>query len=353
MAPVLYSLKKSDTPFVLAHTGQHYSRQLSNIFFSELDLPAPDYHLILKSSSPVEECSEIMSRLGRIFNHTPGCMVVVEGDTNSVVSAAISANKCNIDVAHVEAGLRSYDLRMPEEYNRRITDHLSRLLFAPTVGAMRNLRKENCGGKIFVTGNSVIDACEMFMPRALKRSRVLNEVVLEPFVLATFHRTENVDNPQVLSNIVSAMLTVPLNFVIPLHPRTKKRLSLFGLWTKIRNARNIQLLSPVGYFDFLVLMKNCLFIMTDSGGIQEEATSPSIRKLVVVARESTERPEAVAAGFARVAGTSRSSLAKAIQRTSEDAAAPSRSVSPFGDGAAGERIASILRHSLTKHRLTD
>lgn len=341
MAPILHSLRRRGIPFILVHTGQHYDRELSQVFLTELELPAPDHHLDLRARAPAEECSEIILRVARILRRTPSGILVVEGDTNSVVSSALSANKCGLHIAHVEAGLRSHDLRMPEEHNRRITDHLSKYLFAPTDVARQNLRSENCWGRIYVTGNTVIDACHMFMPRALKRTTALEQIKEDAFALVTLHRTENVDDPQVLTNIVSALRGVSLHFTIPVHPRTRKRLMQFGLWSKVKNATNIQLLPPLGYFDFLVLMKKCMFIVTDSGGIQEEATAPSIRKLVIVVRKSTERPEAVSAGFARVAGTDMKSLQAAIVKASKNPTAPSVP-SPYGDGRAGERIASII-----------
>lgn len=341
MAPILHSMRRRRHPFVLVHTGQHYDRQLSDVFLTELGLPTPNYHLNLKTRSPAEECSEIIVKLAKILRKTPRGLLVVEGDTNSVVSSALSANKCGVEIAHVEAGLRSHDLRMPEEHNRRVTDHLSKYLFAPTPVAKRNLEKEDCWGEIRVTGNTVIDACTLFLPLALRRSRILEKIKEEEFVLVTLHRTENVDDPRTLGGIISALRRARRYFLIPLHPRTKKRLRQYGLWSRIKNSSNIQLLPPLGYFDFLVLIKKCLFVVTDSGGIQEEATAPSLRKMVIVARKSTERPEAVSAGFAEVAGTDPLDLARAIRRTASNPAAP-RVPSPYGDGKAGERIASFL-----------
>ncbi len=250
--------------------------------------------------------------------------------------------KLGVPVGHVEAGLRSFDLRMPEELNRRLTDHLSTWLYAPTQTSRRNLEQESVWGRVHVTGNTVIDAVEEHLPMAERRSKIMSMVRWKEFILATMHRAENVDHSSVLREFVKAFVGAPMRVVLPLHPRTRKRLRQFGLWNKLSKSQNIRILPPAGYLDFLVLMKHCKLIMTDSGGIQEEATAPPLRKRVIVMRQSTERPEAVEAGFAVVAGTRSAKILKAIESLSNKSL--SREVlSPFGDGKSGERIVKLLK----------
>jgi UDP-N-acetylglucosamine 2-epimerase (non-hydrolysing) len=179
---------------------------------------------------------------------------------------------------------------MPEEHNRRVVDHLSAYLFAPTLAASRNLRRENVWGSVIVTGNTVIDACIQHLPIALSRSKIGGLIDRGPYALATVHRAENVDNKDVLRSFVAAFKEAPFRVVLPLHPRTRKRLSQFGLLRSLLRSPNVDVMPPVGYLDFLVLMHGCELILTDSGGIQEEATAPGIRKRVLVLRKSTERP---------------------------------------------------------------
>jgi UDP-N-acetylglucosamine 2-epimerase (non-hydrolysing) len=259
-----------------------------------------------------------------------------------VLAAALTANKRSVPVGHVEAGLRSFDLRMPEEHNRRLTDHISDYLFAPTKTAEANLKNEKVWGKTFVTGNTVIDAVNQHLPIAQKKSTILEKIPFKKFALATAHRAENVDNIEVLRTFMEVFAESPVPIVYPMHPRTKKRLRQNQMYAKMKKLKNALILPPLGYLDFLVLMKNCSFIITDSGGVQEEATAPSIRKPVLVMRLSTERQEAVDAGFAKVVGTSKAAiLAAAKEVISNKKELPV--TSPFGDGKAAERIVEIIR----------
>jgi UDP-N-acetylglucosamine 2-epimerase (non-hydrolysing) len=267
--------------------------------------------------------------------------VLVEGDTNGTLACALAAAKLNVQVGHVEAGLRSFDLRMPEEHNRRLVDHLSTYLFAPTEVAKANLMKENVWGKIHVTGNTVIDAVMQHISMAEKKSRVMERIRFSSFALATAHRAENVDDPVVLRNFVEAFEEAPLPVVYSIHPRSRKRLRQQKMLRKLSTSKNVQLLQPLGYFDFLVLMRNCEMIVTDSGGIQEEATAPSIRKPVLVTRLSTERPEAVEEGFARVVGVKKKNILLGMKQTLEKKSSlPAKS--PYGDGAASMKIVDVL-----------
>jgi UDP-N-acetylglucosamine 2-epimerase (non-hydrolysing) len=341
MAPMIRALLDAKRDFVFVHTGQHYDYNMSLQFIEELRLPKPDIGLPVRILSPDEQLACLIRRVGTVLRREKISAVLVEGDTNSVLAGALAANKLRIPIGHVEAGLRSYDLRMPEEYNRRIVDHLSSYLFAPTETAKLNLKREATWGTVQVTGNTVIDACIQHMRLAERRSHITEAVPFADFALATIHRAENVDDPDVLKEFVDAFTESPIEIVLPLHPRTKKQLKQHGLWMKLARSKNVAILPPVGYFDFLVLMKHCSLILTDSGGVVEEATAPVIRKKVVILRLSTERPEAVKSGFARVAGCNKNAILRAIRWAEEkEAGLPAKS--PFGDGHSAQRIVEVM-----------
>jgi UDP-N-acetylglucosamine 2-epimerase (non-hydrolysing) len=341
MAPILRALEQKEVSFTFVHCGQHYDYNMSQQFIEELELPEPDYSYKVRANSQSVQTARIMIHVEKLLKETRPLVVLVEGDTNSVLATALAAVKLGIAVGHVEAGLRSFDLRMPEEHNRRLTDHLSAYLFAPTRVAERNLKRENVWGKIYVTGNTVIDAVIQHMPMAEKKSKILQALPFEDFILATAHRAENVDDLRVLKNFMEAFAEAPLPVVYPMHPRTRKKLQQNNLWYKTKSWKNICILPPLGYFDFLVLMKKCEMIVTDSGGIQEEATAPPIRKPVLVTRLSTERPEAVRAGFAEVVGTEKKAIIEAMKRTQMNNKKLQK-MSPYGDGNAGRKISTIV-----------
>lgn len=338
MAPIIFELKERNQAFRFIHTGQHYDRKMSEIFFEELGLPPPDGYLNIGSGTHAVQTANAMVAIEQDLIDASPSLVLVEGDTNTVLAGALAATKAGYPVGHVEAGLRSHDLRMPEEHNRRLTDHLSAMLFAPTEKSAENLRRENVAGSIFITGNTVIDACNRNLPIAEKRSQILDRMKFDRFCLATAHRAENVDDPKVLSNFVDIFSECPIPVVYPIHPRTRNRIENTGLADKIEKSGNVQLMDPVGYFDFLVLMKHCEFILTDSGGIQEEATAPSIQKRVFVLRLSTERPEAVESGHAIVVGTDSKNVLKSVREYIESGLKKPLEAFPYGKGDAAKRI---------------
>ncbi|MCW4046501.1 MAG: UDP-N-acetylglucosamine 2-epimerase (non-hydrolyzing) [Candidatus Bathyarchaeota archaeon] len=346
MAPVIRALKKRKVPMAFVHCGQHYDYNMSQQFIEDLELPPPDYTFKIKAYSAGVQTARIMMNMDELLKKTAPSLVLVEGDTNSVLAAALAANKRGVPVGHVEAGLRSFDLRMPEEHNRRLTDHLSECLFAPTALAEANLKKENVWGKIFVTGNTIIDAVLQHLPIAEKKSKILGKIHFKRFALATAHRAENVDDLKVLKNFIGAFAESPVPVVYPMHPRTKKRLRQNRMYSQLVKSGNVQVLPPVGYLDFLVLMRRCELIVTDSGGIQEEATAPSIRKPVLVIRLSTERPEAVEAGFAKVVGTEKQKILAGIEAVlAQRKELPT--TSPFGDGSTAEKIVEIIQNEFS------
>lgn len=340
MAPVIVELNHRGIGFHLVHTDQHYDETLSGNFFSQLHLPDPDYHLNVRSGTQAEQTAKILLALEPLMAKLHPKVVLAQGDTNTVLGTGITAVKLGIDIGHVEAGLRSRDLRMPEEHNRRVVDHLSRYLFAPTQASAANLQREDVWGQIHVTGNTVIDALNMFIDRALKESDMRERIPFDRYALVTLHRAENVDDPEILNKIVKILkevITLPV--VFPIHPRTVTRLKSMNLYQTIQSDENILLTEPVPYFDFLTAMQGCDFVLTDSGGVQEEATHPKIRKPVIVTRLSTERPEAVDAGFATVVGFDLKKISQAIQDIDPESL-PYKS--PFGDGRAAIKIVDTV-----------
>lgn len=345
MAPVYFALKRARLRPRLVHSGQHYDYQMSQVFFDDLGLPEPDAFLGVGSGLPGHQTGDAIIRFEKEFlDSEPDC-VLVEGDTNTVLAGAIAAMKLRIKVGHVEAGLRSYDLRMPEELNRRLTDHASDYLYAPTKDSVDILKGEQVWGKVYRTGNTVIDATVKYMPKALKTSAVMGKVPWDEFALATLHRAENVDDPSTLEGMVEVLKGSPLPVVLPLHPRTDLRLRENGLKAGVEASENIRLLPPAGYLDLLTLMKHSSFILTDSGGIQEEASSPVLKKRVFVMRRSTERPEAVRAGYCTVVGTEPGEVLRAL-RAHMKSPRTRFSPCPYGKGDAAERIAKALKGDL-------
>jgi UDP-N-acetylglucosamine 2-epimerase (non-hydrolysing) len=342
MAPIIRALSRAGLPAISVHCGQHYDYSMAQQFIENLELQAPNFWLKIEASSPGAQTAEIMAKMDQLLAEGEASIVLVEGDTNTVLSAALAANKRSVPIGHVEAGLRSFDLRMPEEHNRRLTDHISEYLFAPTERAIGNLRAEKVWGKIYLTGNTAIDAVNEHLPIAERTSKIMEKIPFKTYALATAHRAENVDDPAVLDSFMEVFSKSPLPIVYPMHPRTKKRLQENNKLSKMENLKNVLIFPPLGYLDFLVLMKNCKIIITDSGGIQEEATAPSIRKRVLVIRLSTERQEAAEAGFAKIVGTDSKKILAAMKEAVEsEVELPS--VSPFGDGAAATKTVDIIK----------
>ena len=347
MAPVVKELEKRGIDFIFIHTGQHYDYEMSKIFLEELGLPKPNESFVLENSNPAARIGEMMIKLEKALErYRKPKIMLIQGDTNSMLAAGLTALKLGIRVGHVEAGLRSYDWRMPEEHNRRMIDHVSHYLFSPTEIAKKNLLEENVWGEVFVTGNTVIDAVDIYFNKVKEvEDKVLQQLRFEEYVLVTFHRAENVDNPQVLRDFVRILKKCPLPIVFPIHPRTAKRLREYGLWNEVEDIKHLQILPPQGYFEFLALMRNCRVIMTDSGGLQEEATHPKIRKPVLVLRNSTERPEAVIHGFARVVGVNPVVVLAELEKNMASRL-DLPGYSPFGNGKASMKIVDITLSKL-------
>jgi len=338
LGPLIRKLGKKNN-FVI-FTGQHYDYEMGLRFIDQLGISRPDYSLKLSTTSPSLQTGEIISKLSKILQKIQPDTVIVQGDTNTVLASSIASIKSNIPVSHVESGLRSNDWRMPEEHNRIVADHISEILFAPTKISKTNLLNENVHGKIFITGNTAIDSINSYSNISKKKSQL--DILIDDYVLLTLHRSENVDNKQTLTSIIKGMINSKADFIFPIHPRTLKRIKQFNLYNKIKNSENILLINSVGYFEMIELMKNCLFIVTDSGGIQEEATSPKIRKKVLVTRKTTDRPESVIAGLSELLGTDEKKITTSINRTLKNPLLTSKKT-PYGKGDSSSKISKILK----------
>jgi UDP-N-acetylglucosamine 2-epimerase (non-hydrolysing) len=342
MAPVVHEFESRGIETYLLHTGQHYSEPLSSSIFSDMGLREPDKNLDIGSGTHAEQTAKALIGIEKeILRESPD-VVVVQGDTNTVLSAALAAVKLRVPLAHVEAGLRSYDVRMPEEHNRRLTDHAADFLFAPTDSSARILKGENVRGKVFITGNTVIDALESRLPVAVQRTNPALRFGVRDFALLTLHRSENVDNKETLKGLVRGIITLDVDVLFSAHPRTVKRLRDYDLMSEIESSSSrIRIIEPLAYLDFLHLMHSCKFVVTDSGGIQEEVTAPSLNKRVFVLRISTERPEAVESGHATVVGVNPAEFPQTILEEIKQGLEGDREC-PYGQGTASKIIVDIL-----------
>jgi len=328
---------------VLVHTGQHYDHEMSQAFFDELGIPAPDRHLGVGSGPHGMMTGRMLEALEAVMLETRPDLVVVLGDTNSTLAGALAAAKLGIPVAHVEAGLRSFDPRMPEEINRRLTDHVSRLLFCPTPTAVRNLRAERIRTGVHRVGDVMMDAVADNLDRARRRRGSTTLPAEGTYYLATLHRQENVDDPERLTRLVGALERLPHPVLLPLHPRTKDRLRRTGL----RPRGAVRLLPPLTYLETLRLESGARAIFTDSGGIQKEAFI--LGTPCVTLRATTEWVETLRGGANRLAGASPARIlaaARAIERRRPR----SRAGGLYGRGRAAEAIARIVARFLEGRR---
>ncbi|MEW6376469.1 MAG: UDP-N-acetylglucosamine 2-epimerase (non-hydrolyzing) [Thermodesulfobacteriota bacterium] len=358
--------KKKQIREVLVHTGQHYDYLMDRVFFEELQLPKPDYHLGVGSSSHARQTGLMLERIETVLEKEKPEIVVVYGDTNSTLAGALTAAKLNIPVAHVEAGLRSYNRDMPEEINRLLTDHLSSFLFCPTPQAVRNLLKEgikNGKGKVVKNvGDVMYDSILYYSNLAEKKSTILKDLgLLTPnscterfpsgaeaplgrsqtvpyYYLATLHRAENTDDPKRLKSILKALNEIgkKIPVILPLHPRTRKMIKVHGF---LNDTRRIHLIDPVSYLNMLKLEKHARAILTDSGGVQKEAYWFKVPCFTL--REETEWVETVKSGWNILVGTERKRIIEEVNNT-KSLKAPPRRGEIFGDGKASEKIVQTI-----------
>lgn len=342
VAPVIAAVSEYDNiSQVLVHTGQHYDANMSRVFFEELDLPKPDVNLEVGSGSHAVQTAQVMMRFEEVVLAQSPDLVLVYGDVNSTVAAALVCAKLGIRVGHVEAGLRSFDRTMPEEINRLLTDQIADLLFTPSEDGDQNLLREGVAReKIHLVGNVMIDTLVRLLPVARMRT-VSGDLKVSPksYGLITLHRPSNVDDPNALRSIMEVLMDVgrDLPLLFPVHPRTRVRIGEFGL-TALSNSR-MRLLEPLGYLGFLKLQIDAAVVVTDSGGIQEETTYLGIPCLTV--RENTERPVTVEIGTNILVGQDMQRLREELARVL-NGGAKSGKIPPLWDGRAGERIAAII-----------
>lgn len=333
-APVLRSLRERGVLQSLVHTGQHYDRNMSDVFFQQLEIPEPDVNLGVGSGSHAVQTAEIMQRFESVVLERKPDLTLVYGDVNSTVAAALVCAKLLVPIGHVEAGLRSFDRTMPEEINRIVTDRLSDVLFTPSEDGNENLKREGVPSeRVHLVGNVMIDSLMQFLPAARRRPK---NGFPEPFALVTLHRPSNVDDPEKLSEILNCLtqLNRRLNIVFPVHPRTRQHISEFRV-----NAEMLHLVDPLPYIDFLALQTCATVVITDSGGIQEETTFLGVPCLTM--RTNTERPITVTMGTNTLVGDDRERLVREIHDILE-AKKKIGTVPPLWDGHAGSRIAEIL-----------
>ena len=335
VAPVMSALKQySRFRQTLIHTGQHYDTNMSDVFFQQLEIPAPDINLGVGSGSHARQTAEIMTRFEPIILERKPDLVLVYGDVNSTVAAALVCAKLLVRVGHVEAGLRSFDRAMPEEINRLVTDQLADLLFTPSEDGNRNLAREGiAANKIHLVGNVMIDSLVRLLPAAMKQK--LNGLP-DRYVLVTLHRPANVDDDHNLKILLQSLLEVnrQLKVVFPVHPRTRQRIADFGI-----DASQLDLREPLPYIEFLALQRQATAVVTDSGGIQEETTYLKVPCLTL--RNNTERPVTVTMGTNVLVGQNGAGLRTELAQVLAGKAKPS-AVPPLWDGHAGDRIAAFL-----------
>lgn len=327
---------------ILLHTGQHYDINMSKVFFEELEIQAPDYYLGIGSGTHGSQTGRMLEQIEKVLLEVKPDLVLVYGDTNSTLAGALAAVKCHIKVAHVEAGLRSFNRVMPEEINRVLTDHVSKYLFAPTRAAIANLKREGLpGNDIYLVGDVMYDAAVYFSGKAEQKSTILQDLHLNPkqYILATVHRAENTDILKRLRAIIDGLADASdiLPVVLPLHPRTRAALTREGMLAAAM-AKRIQLIEPVGYLDMVKLEKNARLIATDSGGVQKEAFFYQVPCITL--RDETEWGELVELGWNCV--VSPQDAAVVLNQIRCFLNARGKEGCPYGDGNASRKIAQVL-----------
>ena len=334
----------------IVHTGQHYDANMSKVFFEDLELPHPHVYLGVGSGSHGVQTARVMVEFEKIMLDEKPDLVIVVGDVNSTLACSLVCAKLLIPVAHVEAGLRSFDRSMPEEINRLVTDSLANFLFVSEPSGVTNLKKEGVPeSKIFFVGNVMIDSLVRFQQKA-RSSRIGEELGIsgKRYALVTLHRPSNVDVPENLTNLVGALgkMSKTETVVFPVHPRTRKMIDEFGLGEKMRSHRNIILCDPVGYIDFLSLLGGATLVVTDSGGIQEETTYLGVPCLTM--RENTERPVTVTQGTNRLMGFQYESVVHEAENIFQNGP-EKRTIPDLWDGHAAERIVKIIDANILKN----
>lgn len=344
LAPVIKAARAQNVPYCLIHTGQHYSPEMDAVFFSGLNLPPPDYNLAVGSGSHAAQTAAMLHGIEQKLEVERPDWVIVQGDTNSVLAGALAAAKLCIPVAHVEAGLRSYDRTMPEEVNRVLAGAIATEHFVPTMGARENLLREGVDAEsIHVVGNTVVDAVLENRELAAMQACTLstNRLKKRGYYLVTIHRPENTDSEATLRHIISSLSALAnqreLKMVWPLHPRTRAKIEAYALSDALKSINQLVVLDPVDYFEMLQLQEHCLVAITDSGGIQEETCI--LKVPCVTIRQNTERPESITVGANQLVPVDHEAILAAVERALDSARNWSN---PYGDGTASRQIIARL-----------
>lgn len=351
MAPIIDEIARRGIDQIVLHTGQHYDEEMSDAFFRDLEIPAPDYNIHVGSGTHGRQTGLMMKGIEEVLINEKPDIVLVQGDTNAVLAGALVASKLHIAVGHVEAGLRSFDMTMPEELNRRAADVCSSMYFIPTEESAINLLAEGFSRKnLIITGNTVVDACFRHLEIARKKGfsqkslASLNIEEMDNILTLTMHRAENVDDKRRVTHIIEALKELDyMNIIFPIHPRTKNTLQNFGLFDELNDLEHVHIIKPIGYLDFLQLTSLSTLILTDSGGLQEEAITLDVPALTL--RYNTERPETVAAGGNILVGADKDAILKYVKKIVEDedfAQKMKKAENPYGHGEAAKRTVDAI-----------
>jgi len=358
IAPVYRAFRKYTDKVIhkICHTGQHFDTNMSRVFFEELEIPAPDFNLGIHGGSHARQVAKIMMEFEKVLLQEKPDLILVPGDVNSTMAVTLVASKMGIPVGHIESGLRSFDRTMPEEINRMVTDLLSDLLFVSEPSGLENLKREGVDEKkIYFTGNVMIDSLVYYLPKIndskiLSRLNATEEIPAATaglkrgnYVLCTFHRPGNVDDPGNLTDLIKMLEALPAPVVFPVHPRTRKNMEQTGLYEKL--PKNLILTEPIGYIDFLALVKNAGLVITDSGGIQEETTFLGVQCITV--RDNTERPVTVEVGTNRLIGTDFDKVKEAALKVLAGEKKEGR-IPDLWDGRTAGRIVEIVLDKIHK-----